>query len=192
VTAYGRSKLAAERVVRESGLPWSIVRPPMVYGPRDVEVFKAFQAAARGIAPVFGRGTQELSAIHVADLVQALVLVAASGAALRQTYCACHPELFTSLDFARGIARAVGRKARIVHLPATLARSLLTVTGMLARIAGRATVLNRDKANEFLAPAWTGDPAPLARDTGWEARYDLAAGLADTARWYREQGWIQP
>ena len=64
VTAYGRSKLASEEVVRSSRLQWSIVRPPMVYGPRDREVFKVFRLVRYGIAPLFGDGTQELSAVH--------------------------------------------------------------------------------------------------------------------------------
>ena len=51
-------------------------------------------------------------------------------------------------------------------------------------------VTNRDKANEFLAPAWTGDPEPLARVTGWRAGHDLERGLAGTVAWCREHGWL--
>lgn len=190
VTAYGRSKLAAEEAVRAAGVRATIVRPPMVYGPRDVEVLKVFRMAARGVGLVFADGAQELSAIHVADLVRALIAAAASEAACGGTYCACHAEVFSSRDFVRAVGRAVGRDVRLLALPAGLARAVLSVTGAAAALAGRATLLNRDKANEFLAPAWTGDPAPLTRDTGWRAELDLARGLAATAEWYREQGWI--
>ncbi len=76
VTRYGRSKLAAERVVEASDLPWTIVRPPMVYGPRDREVLKVFRLARLGLGPVFGDGTQELSAVHGADLAAALIAAA--------------------------------------------------------------------------------------------------------------------
>ncbi|HEU5304939.1 MAG TPA: NAD(P)-dependent oxidoreductase, partial [Gemmatimonadales bacterium] len=54
VTAYGRSKLAAEQTVAASSLRWSIVRPPIVYGPRDREILKVFRLARLRIAPVFG------------------------------------------------------------------------------------------------------------------------------------------
>lgn len=191
VTAYGRSKLAAESAARESGMPATIVRPPMVYGPRDVEVLRVFRMAARGVALVFGDGGQELSAIYVEDLVGALIAVAKCDAARGRTYCACHPELFTSGEFVRAVGRAVGREVRPLGLPANLVRAALSVTGAAAALAGRATLLNRDKANEFLAPAWTGDPAPLTRDTGWRAEVDLAAGLAATAVWYRRLGWVR-
>ncbi len=96
VTAYGRSKLAAEDVVTASRLPWTIVRPPMVYGPRDQEVLKVFRLARLGLAPVLGDGTQELSAVHGADLAEALVAAGTTGAAAGRIYYACHPEVFTS------------------------------------------------------------------------------------------------
>src|SRR6185295_7011626 len=95
VTGYGRSKLAAEQVVTASRLAWTIVRPPIVYGPRDPEVLKIFRLARLGLAPVLGDGTQELSAVHGADLADALVAAGTSAAALRGTYYACHPEVFT-------------------------------------------------------------------------------------------------
>jgi nucleoside-diphosphate-sugar epimerase len=190
VTAYGRSKLAAEQVVSAGRLPWTIVRPPAVYGPRDREVLKVFRLARLGIAPVFGDGTQELSAVHGADLGAALVAAATSPATAGKVYCACHAEVFTSGEFVRAIAAAMGRQVRIVGLPGVLARGLLGITELGAHLAGQATILTRDKANEFFQPAWTGDPRPLTGDTGWEARYDLAGGLADTYRWYRSAGWL--
>lgn len=190
VTAYGRSKLAGEEVVRTSALEWTIVRPPMVYGPCDTEVLKVFKLARLGIAPVFGDGSQELSAIYGPDLATALVAAATAEAAIGRTYCACHPERFTSRDFVRAIGRALGKRVRLLPLPEAFSRGLLAVTGTATRLAGRATLLNRDKANEFFQPAWTGDSAPLTRDTGWRARHDLATGLAATAAWYRDQGWL--
>jgi nucleoside-diphosphate-sugar epimerase len=190
VTAYGRSKLAGEQVLREIEIPSTILRPPMVYGPRDVEVFKLFKTVRRGLAPVFGEGDQELSAIYAADLVEAIVAAAETPAAVGRTYCACHPEIFTSLELARAVGRAMQREVRVLRLSPGVARSVLGLTEAVARLFGRATVLNRDKANEFLAPAWTGDPAPLERETGWRARFDLQTGLAASAAWYREHGWL--
>lgn len=190
VTRYGRSKLAAEAVVRASSLEWTILRPPMVYGPRDTEVLKVFRIARTGIAPVFGDGTQELSAVHAADLAEALVAAGTAPATVGGTYYAAHPEVFTSAAFVRAVARAIGRRARVIPLPLGLARAALSVTELAARAAGRATILTADKAHEFFQAAWTGDPGPLARDAGWVAERNLERGLAETAAWYREHGWL--
>jgi nucleoside-diphosphate-sugar epimerase len=190
VTAYGRSKFAAEQIVRSSSIPWSIVRPPIVYGPRDREVLKIFRLARLGIAPVFGDGSQELSAVHAADLAKALIAAGTSQSTVGGTYNACHPEVFTSRELGRAVGVAMGRPVRTVRIPAFVGRALLSVTEASARITRKATILTTDKANEFFQPAWTGDPAPLSRDSGWHAIYDLRTGLADTYQWYRKAGWL--
>ncbi len=190
VTSYGRSKLAAEEAVRASGLPWTIVRPPMVYGPRDREVLKVFRLARIGIAPVFGDGTQELSAVHGADLAEALIAAATSPTTLRRIYYASHPDVFTSTHFVRSVAGAMGRPVAVLRVTHGVGRRLLSITEAAARIVGRPTILTTDKANEFFQPAWTGDPAPLTRDSGWRATRDLNTGLAETWRWYRNAGWV--
>jgi len=60
----------------------------------------------------------------------------------------------------------------------------------LAHLAGIATLLTADKANEFLAPAWICSPAALERDSGWKAAMELAPGLKKTVEWYREKKWL--
>ncbi|MGH7527578.1 MAG: NAD-dependent epimerase/dehydratase family protein, partial [Gemmatimonadales bacterium] len=190
VTAYGRSKLAAEQAVTAGALPWCIVRPPMVYGPRDREVLKVFRLARLGVAPVFGDGSQELSAVHGGDLAEALVAAGTAPEAIGRTYYACHPEVFTSAAFVRAVAGAMGKSPLVLRIPASLGRAVLALTGTSARLARQATILTTDKANEFFQPAWTGDPGPLTRDTGWRATHDLSSGLADTYRWYRSAGWL--
>jgi nucleoside-diphosphate-sugar epimerase len=190
VTAYGRSKLAGEAEVSSGGLPWVIVRPPTVYGPRDREVLKVFRMARWGVAPVFGDGSQQLSAVHGADLAQALIAAGTAPGTTGKVYYACHPEVVTGAEFVRAIGRAVGRRIRLLPIPASLGRGLLGVTELSARTIGRTTILTRDKANEFFQVAWTGDPGPLTRDSGWRAAHDLETGLADTCRWYRSAGWL--
>ena len=190
VTAYGRSKLAAEDLVRASGLSWSIIRPPIVYGPRDREVLKIFRLARFHLAPVFGDGSQELSAVHATDLAEALVSAGESPAAVGGIYSACHPEVFTSAELGHAVAQAMGGTVTTIRIPQAVGRALLALTETGARLARQVTILTKDKANEFFQPAWTGDPAPLTRDTGWQATYDLRRGLAHTYQWYRQAGWL--
>lgn len=190
VTAYGRSKLAAEAVVRDSGLPWTIVRPPMVYGPRDTEVLKIFRLCRTGIAPVFGSGTQELSAVYAPDLAAALLAVASHDSTIGGVFYACHREVFTSEQFLRAVGRSLGRRVRVIPLPRWVARGALGLTETAARLSDRATILTLDKANEFFQTAWTGDPGLLSATTGWEPSQSLEEGLARTAAWYREQRWL--
>src|SRR5207302_332154 len=82
VTDYGRSKLAGELVVRTGGVPWTTVRPPVVYGEWDRELLKVFEAARRGVAPVFRDGSQELSVIYAGDLARGLIAAGVTAAAV--------------------------------------------------------------------------------------------------------------
>jgi nucleoside-diphosphate-sugar epimerase len=149
-----------------------------------------FQTIRWGIAPVFGNGTQELSAVHAADLAQALVAAGTKDAAVGHYYYACHPEVFTSSVFVRTIAGVMGRKARVLPISSAVGRAALAVTEAAARLTGKPTILTTDKANEFFQAAWTGDPSTLTRDTGWRAAHDLHTGLTQTYTWYREAGWL--
>ncbi len=191
VTEYGRSKLAAERALQERDLPWVIVRPPAVYGPRDREFYKMFRLARLGVTPVFGDGSQQLSLIYAEDLARALV--AGAEAPAQHIYYAAHPEIVTARDLVEAVHSAV-RPNRgtpfILPIPAPIARAALWVTGTAAYVRGAATVLSADKADEFLAEAWTCSPDRLAEATGWSPTVDLRAGVAHTLEWYRAHGWL--
>ncbi len=194
---YGRTKLAGERIVEASGLPFAIVRPPPVYGPHDVEVRRIFTFAARGIAPVFADGQQELSFIYIDDLVSAM-LAAAEQSPANRTYFACHPEVLTAEAFVTEVGRAVSEvrtgRARpprlLVRVPGWAARVALGVNGLIKRTLGSRSVLTRDKVAEFLAEAWSCSPEALERDTGWRAQVPAVDGLRRTAAWYRRNGWL--
>ncbi len=191
VTPYGQSKLAGEDVVRAAGIPFAIVRPPSVYGPRDHNQFlPAFRLARSGWAPVLGDGLQELSLIHVRDLAEALLAVAQAPRAEGRTYHAAHPAVVTQRELFAAVGRAVGRKVRIVPLPRPVVWAVLYAVGTVADLVGSGTVLRPTKAAELFAPAWTCSSVPLRSDTGWTARLPLDDGLAETARWYREAGWL--
>ncbi len=196
ISDYGRSKLAGEKATRESGLPWTILRPSSVYGPYDTSFLTVFKSARLGVLPLFGDGKQELSMIHVDDLVEAMLCVLCP-ATVGRTYFACHPEITDTTDFACAVYRAVkgiqdstGARPVFIHLPGWVARGALQLTAAAARAAGRATILSPDKANEFLAAAWTCSAGALRNDTGWEAKIPLDDGLPRTVRWYEEHGWL--
>ena len=195
ISDYGESKLAGEKAVQQSGLPWTVLRPPGVYGPHDTAFLTVFKLARLGFLPLFGDGLQELSLIHIADLVDAL-LRSSLPVTASHTYFTCHPDTITSSQFALTIHRAVkhtgGRAPRpfVLRVPAWAARATMHVTGSAARLVGKATMLSPDKAKELLAEAWTCSSAALERDTGWQASISHEEGLQQTADWYKEHGWL--
>ena len=189
VSDYGRSKLAGEGPVRTLAIPWTILRPPGVYGPHDREFLRLFRIAARGVAPMFGDGAQRLSLVFAPDLADAIV-ACLEGAPATGVYYPAHPTSTTARALVERIGAALGTRVRVLPLPRAIVRPLFGLTGAAAKLAGRATLLSPDKANEILADAWLCSPGRLAEATGWRAATDLDAGLRATAAWYRGAHWL--
>src|SRR5690606_41705593 len=82
LSRYGQSKRDAEEVVRASGLDWTIVRPPAIYGPRDRESLELFKAARWGVVPMPPPG--RASSVHVHDLARLLLDLVPGSAGLSQ------------------------------------------------------------------------------------------------------------
>ena len=180
LSLYGRSKAKAEEVVAASGLDWTIVRPPGVYGPGDMDQRDLFRAARLGVVPLPPGG--RLSIIHVEDLARLLVALIDTGGA-SVTYEPEQPDgPLTHAAFARAIGAAVGRRVLPLHLPAALlalaARGDRLLRGQKAR-------LTADRVAYMIHPDWSVDSAKRPPPEWWTARIDAATGLAGTAAWYR-------
>jgi nucleoside-diphosphate-sugar epimerase len=191
LTAYGRSKLAGERVVEDAAdrIEVVILRAPAVYGPHDTDLFHFFRLASYGILPVPTGGPRLLQMVHAADLAGALVRAVEAPAAAG-VYHIADAHQYSWEEVGRLVAQAVGRRPRIVRVPASLISGLAAVSETLAGAVNRSSIFNRDKALELLAPGWLCDTGSAAADLGYQAGIPLADGLRSTAQWYREQGWL--
>ena len=184
LSTYGWSKSEAERLVKASPLAWTVVRPPAVYGPGDMEQLDVFRLAKRGLAllPPPGR----MSAIMVDDLAALLLALAERGEA-RTLYEADDGRPLSHRDYARAIGRALGRRVLALPLPAAALR-IAARADRLAR--GAHAKLTPDRAAYLAHPDWTVDPARRPPPALWTARIPLEQGMAATVRWYREHGLL--
>lgn len=191
LTAYGRTKLAGEKICESVSETFevAILRAPAVYGPRDRDVYEFFRLARYGVMPLPSGPVRRLQMIHAADLARALVL-AATCEGSRGVYHVAEARSYEWREMARMVAQAVGRRARIVTVPAALIATAAVVTETVAGLIGKSTIFNRDKARELLAPGWLCETEQARRDFGFEAQIPLQAGLNETAKWYFENGWL--
>lgn len=192
VSAYGRSKLAGEVRLREEAgaLPWTVVRPPIVYGPEERDVLELFRAARRGFVPCVGTGEERYSVVYGPDLAQGIVAAALAPAAAGRTYYVAERADYSQHELAAHFGAAVGRSARVLALPRWLGRLAAAGGSALKPFLRRPPLLTLDKLPEVLAPGWSCSPAAAERDFGFVARTPLAEGARATAAWYRERGWL--
>lgn len=185
---YGWSKARSERLVAASGLEWTIIRPPAVYGPGDRETLELFKMARRGIVALPPRG--HFSLIHAEDLCRLMLAVLDEPDTISETY---EPDDgrtagWEHRHFARTLGDALGKRTLTLALP----RPLLHGTARLDRLLRRANAkLTADRVRYFCHPDWVvtaerRPPSPL-----WEPQIDTPAGLVSTAQWYREAGWLR-
>ena len=201
VSNYGRSKLAGEQAAaRYAGVvPISIVRPPMVFGPGDRGVLEIFRPIARwGIHAVPGRGERRFSLIHVADLVEGLLLAADKGERLHPNglpgqgvYFIATDDELTYTELGQAMATALGKKrATVVHLPGPLVKLVGLCGDAMTCIRQRPAWVNSDKMTEALAGSWMCSSAKARTHLGWYPAAALAKRLYETAQWYRQARWL--
>jgi len=193
ITYYGRSKLEAERAVLASPLAGRavIVRPPVVYGPRDTDVLEVFRLIARGWMPSVGDADAAFSVIYVADLVDGLLAAAACEQAAGRTYFMACEQTVTWRGFGEAAGRVLGRRPRTIVVPWPLASAAALVWEWAARLSGRAAIISREKIREARCRGWVCDVLRARRELGFTARTSLEDGIERTVAWYREAGWLK-
>lgn len=190
LSAYGASKARAETLVEASGLDWTTVRPPGVYGPRDVDYLEMFRTAKLGFVPLPPGGASSI--IHAQDLARLLVVLAAGNAAStkKQTY---EPDDgreggWSHKELAAAIGRAVGRSRVFApHLP----RAVLEAAAAADRIArGDRAKLTADRVGYMAHPNWVARFDRKPPPGLWQPQIGGEEGLRATAEWYRREGWL--
>lgn len=188
LSRYGASKLAAEELVKASGLDWTIIRPPGVYGPRDIDYLDMFKAARLGIVPLPPGGASSM--IHVDDLAELLLACVPASPKLRHKIF--EPDDgrtggWSHKEMAAAIGAAVGRKVFAPHLPAWV----LSAAAGFDRIArGDKAKLTPDRVGYMTHPNWVARSSMAVPADIWSPRIATQDGLRMTAEWYRQQGWL--
>jgi nucleoside-diphosphate-sugar epimerase len=191
ISAYGRSKLAAESEVRSLGSRswWTILRPPAIYGPRDRDVFEFFRMASKGWMAV-PSGERWITVCHVRDVVHA-VLAAASHDRPGTVFHLGEPEPYRLDHLLHQVAAAGGLEARIVRVPAAVLRVAGAAGSAAQRLGLRSVALTADKATEILARHWTARTAESLAELGLPPCVRFRQGAEETWAWYRSQGWLR-
>jgi nucleoside-diphosphate-sugar epimerase len=191
VSEYGRSKLLGEELLRRhcSGLSWTIIRPPAVYGPFDRDVLFLFKMARRGILLRVRGVNTETSLIHVDDLVEALVLAAFHPGAAGKHYYVSDGNVYNAGEIAATLRSLTGRGVNL-PLPVSAMKLAGRFCDLAGLVTGRPLLLNSDKVTETLQPGWVCSSGKIRREIGFTPRIAMAEGFASTYRWYRSHGWI--
>ncbi len=190
ISIYGESKLAAEREAEQfiDDFPITILRPPAVYGPRDTETLRLIKLASYRLRCIPGGDKNIFSALHVADMVNALLLASRSSDRRFRIFFIGDGKEYTWRDAFSIIREILAKSSFVITLPWGL--SLATIK-ILAQFFPRSPAgFYLDKINEMNHKYWVCNTGRAQAELGFTPRYDLKEGLRDTIRWYRTEGWL--
>ncbi|MBW4549818.1 MAG: NAD-dependent epimerase/dehydratase family protein [Aphanocapsa sp. GSE-SYN-MK-11-07L] len=177
-TRYGWSKLQAERAIAEltqpSQMQHTIIRPPLVYGPKNPgNMERLLKLIDRGLPLPFGSVRNQRSFIYVENLVDAIIACLDHPNALGQTFLVSDSSALSTPELIRILATGLGKSPVLFPCPPSFLRLLGQLTGrsgMIDRLLG-SLAINDQKFRNLL---------------GWQPPYPVTQGLQATADWYRQ------
>jgi len=191
-TEYGRSKLAAEQYLEQLGnrLPYIILRPTGVYGPREKDYFVMAKSIKQHSDFAVGYRRQDITFVYVSDVVQAIFL-ALDAPQVGRKYFLSDGEVYQSTTFSNLIHEELGRPWWIrITAPEWVLRIITFIGEYTSRLTGKVSVLNKDKYNILRQRNWRCDIQPAIDELGYQPTVKLAEGVKRTIKWYKDNGWL--
>jgi nucleoside-diphosphate-sugar epimerase len=136
-------------------------------------------------------GGGRLQPVFVKDVARA-ALAAAEGHGTGGTFPIAEPFIYTWDEVAAVLSAAVGRKVRVLPVLPALIEAAGTAADVGARLFGQTPKFDRRRARDIARLQWTCDTTIAEEGLNWVAEVPASEGMAETAEWYREIGWLRP
>ncbi len=192
ISNYGRTKLAGEHVVKEyqPHFPFTIIRPPSVYGPRDDDIYQLFKIIKWGVKPIVGKKHKKLSIIYITDLVNGIIRAAEHPRAANEIFFLTNEQSYSWEQLENTIANAIGKRGFFVYIPPVVIDLIAAINEFFGKMVGKAVVLNADKAREMKQQNWVVSGEKAKERLKFSPDVEIETGIRKTHDWYCQQGWL--
>lgn len=166
---YGRSKLAAERLLAESGVGFTVLRPAVVYGHGVKGNIASLMTLAQTPMPLpFGGLDNRRSLLALENLASAIELVLASPRAEAETFLVADVEPISVAELVAAMREGLGRSPHLVRVPLAVVKRLMATFG-------------KEAEWDRLSGSFVIDAAKLRR-IGWRPRIRTPEGIVKMMR----------
>lgn len=186
---YPRGKIEAEELVRKSSVPWTMVRPSWIYGPRDRVTIPRLIAGLRSQkVPIIGSGDNLLNIIYAGDVADGCLLASQSSQAVGQVFNLCSKGEVTQVEMLNTLTDALGLPRIQRHMPL----GLLVPIAFLSEVVGRAIRIKRPPKITRRALYLVGRPPQFSIERarnmlGWQPRVPIKEGVRRALDWFFAQ-----
>ncbi len=190
INTYGKSKLKSEQfIASQNNLPYIIIRPTAIYGPREKEIFTFFKLINKNIEGYIGNKKQHLTFIYIKDLTKT-ILDATLSRFREKAYFISDGKYYPQTDLGKYAKQFLDKKTFRLHVPVSLVKSIAWLLEQPAKLTRNYPALNLEKVHILESMNWKCDLTALKEDLNFRPQYDLERGLEETLKWYRENGWL--
>jgi len=187
ISHYGRSKLKAEDLVKRINkkFPTIILRPSLIYGPRDKETLIYFRLFKFGFKANLNR---HFSACYIEDFVRACLLSLEKNVPSGSVYFISDGYSY-SLKEINHYLKLLLKPKIIIPIP-FISKILYLLVPILKIISKKPSIINSDRLREIAAKSWTCDISKAKKELGYQPKIFLKDGLEKTISWYKKYGWL--
>ena len=190
---YQQTKVEAETLVlgyhRARGVPVTVVRPGAIYGPGETRLLKLFRAIARGRYAIVGSGRTFYHPVFIDDLVAGYLLALERREAVGEAFLICGPSYVSQNELAALVAKHTGGRVLPFRIPARPIQWAGDLVEAICIPLGVEPPLHRRRV-DFWTKSRAFTIAKARRLLGYDPRTGLDQGIALTAAWYRQAGWL--
>lgn len=193
ITPYGRSKAALEAALesydRSGRMRCTFIRAPGVYGPRDRDFFQYFKLVQLGIRVIVGE-RKCMSFVYVKTLAAAIVDCVDNPAVFGQAFFIADESPYDWDQFSTMIEAALEKKAFRIHVSEGAVAALAAVSEAMKPFTKKPPLIDNSKLVEIRQSRWVVSTSKAERVLGFQPAIKTRDAIDETARWYKEQGWL--
>ncbi|MBL7075397.1 NAD-dependent epimerase/dehydratase family protein [candidate division KSB1 bacterium] len=192
ITWYGESKLKAEELVTSSlGPKTTIVRPGIVYGPRERDVFAFFKFVNRGYIPLLDEEPRYFNLIYIDDLINFLIMILEDDRTLGETYFLTDGKPHTWDQMGLEISIALEKDPARLFIPRFIPPLVAFFAQAYSWFTRQPVLLNKQKIKEMKERFWLCSSQKAQDQLGFTPQFSIRIGIKKTAEWYLVHGWLK-
>ena len=199
---YQETKGESEKLVlkyyNEKNLPVTVIRPAIVYGPKDPNGFvvKLAKLIKSNKFIFVGKGSNKIHFVHIENLIKAFIQVIEKNTTIGQVYIIADDKPIEIRNLVKIISKVLGVKVKDLSMPVFLAKStgfvFETIFATLLKlnvISNKEPFISRTKVN-FLTKSYFYDTSKAKKDFGYKPLITIENGMPNVIKWYVKNGYL--